>query len=30
VLVRLAFRGLTQIFVESRSPFPDMFSISAE
>jgi hypothetical protein len=30
VLLRLAFRGLTQMFVDSRSPFPDMLSISAE
>ena len=30
VLVRLPFRGLTQIFVESRSPLVDMFKISPE
>lgn len=30
VLVRLPFRGFTQIFVVSRSPLIDMFIISAE
>lgn len=30
VLVRLPFRGFTQIFVDSSSPFADMFIISAE
>jgi hypothetical protein len=30
VLLRLPFRGLTQMFVESRSPLVDMFNISPE